>query len=113
MTHVSAGEGHHPFPTPPGVGTPGGAQRTTGRLALDTAARAITARCRPTLASLGLTYPPQYLVMVLLWEESSCSVGRVGARLSLESSTLSHLETSIRDISTCSIAHDLTRAFHG
>jgi DNA-binding MarR family transcriptional regulator len=59
-------------------------------LALYTASRAMTARYRPSLSALGLTYP-QYLVMVLLWEEGDCSVGQVGARLSLESSTLSPL----------------------
>lgn len=59
-------------------------------LALYTASRAMTARYRPMLAELGLTYP-QYLVMVLLWEDGPCSVGQVGARLSLESSTLSPL----------------------
>jgi len=50
----------------------------------------MTARYRPVLSVLGLTYP-QYLVMVLLWEEGSCSVRQVGVRLSLESSTLSPL----------------------
>ncbi len=50
----------------------------------------MTARYRPLLSALGLTYP-QYLVMVLLWEQGACSVGQVGSRLSLESSTLSPL----------------------
>lgn len=59
-------------------------------LALYTASRAMTARYRPLLSALGLTYP-QYLVMVLLWEEGPTSVGGIGARLSLESSTLSPL----------------------
>lgn len=59
-------------------------------LALYTASRAMTARYRPALSALGLTYP-QYLVLVLLWEEGDCSVGQMGARLSLESSTLSPL----------------------
>jgi len=59
-------------------------------LALYTASRAMTARYRPLLSALGLTYP-QYLVMVLLWEQGACSVGQVGVRLSLESSTLSPL----------------------
>ena len=59
-------------------------------LALHTAARAMTARYRPALASLGLTYP-QYLVMVLLWQEGGSTVGGIGARLGLESSTLSPL----------------------
>ena len=59
-------------------------------LALYTASRSMTARYRVALEDLGLTYP-QYLVMVLLWEEPSVPVGRIGERLSLESSTLSPL----------------------
>jgi DNA-binding MarR family transcriptional regulator len=59
-------------------------------LALYTASRAMTARYRVALEEFGLTYP-QYLVMLLLWEESSVPVGRIGERLSLESSTLSPL----------------------
>lgn len=59
-------------------------------LALYTASRVMTARYRPVLSELGLTYP-QYLVMVLLWEQGAHSVGQVGSRLSLESSTLSPL----------------------
>ena len=59
-------------------------------LALYTASRSMTARYRVALEDFGLTYP-QYLVMVLLWEEPSVSVGRIGERLSLESSTLSPL----------------------
>jgi len=50
----------------------------------------MTARYRPALSALGLTYP-QYLVMVLLWEEGAGTVGHVGMRLGLESSTLSPL----------------------
>lgn len=45
---------------------------------------------RPLLAELGLTYP-QYLVMVLLWEEDGQRVGDLGARLALESNTLTPL----------------------
>ena len=59
-------------------------------LALYTASRAMTGRYRAALSELGLTYP-QYLVMVLLWEEGNCSVGGIGQRLSLDSSTLSPL----------------------
>ena len=59
-------------------------------LALYTVSRSMTARYRVALEEFGLTYP-QYLVMVLLWEESSIPVGRIGERLSLESSTLSPL----------------------
>jgi DNA-binding MarR family transcriptional regulator len=59
-------------------------------LALYTASRAMTARYRVALSSVGLTYP-QYLVMLLLWEEGPSSVGGLGQRLSLDSSTLSPL----------------------
>lgn len=45
---------------------------------------------RPLLDALGLTYP-QYLVMVLLWEADGLRVGDLGARLSLESNTLTPL----------------------
>lgn len=59
-------------------------------LALYSATRAMTTRYRDPLIPLGLTYP-QYLVMVLLWEGGASTVGRIGVRLRLESSTLSPL----------------------
>jgi len=52
--------------------------------------RGITDLYRPVLQSLGLTYP-QYLVMLVLWEEDGLSVHRIGERLSLDSGTLSPL----------------------
>lgn len=58
--------------------------------ALYTASRAMTARYRPALARLGLTYP-QYLVMTALWEHGPSNVGGIGERLKLDSSTLSPL----------------------
>lgn len=45
---------------------------------------------RPLLDRLGLTYP-QYLAMVALWETDDVTVGELGARLGLESSTLTPL----------------------
>jgi DNA-binding MarR family transcriptional regulator len=45
---------------------------------------------KPLLDELGLTYP-QYLVMVLLWERDDQTVGSLGERLFLESSTLTPL----------------------
>lgn len=45
---------------------------------------------KPLLEPLGLTYP-QYLVMVVLWGDSPQSVGQIGHRLGLESSTLTPL----------------------
>ena len=58
--------------------------------ALYAASRAVTTRYRPLLDELGLTYP-QYLVMLVLWEQDSISVSDLGAALHLESSTLSPL----------------------
>ena len=57
-------------------------------LALYAASRAMTARYRPILSRLSLTYP-QYLVMVFLWELGPATLGDIGERLHLESSTLS------------------------
>lgn len=45
---------------------------------------------KPTLDSLGLTYP-QYLVMNVLWREDSQTVGALALQLALESSTLTPL----------------------
>jgi len=45
---------------------------------------------RRPLRRLGLTYP-QYLVMVALWGEDRVTVGRLGERLSLDTSTLTPL----------------------
>jgi MarR family transcriptional regulator, organic hydroperoxide resistance regulator len=58
--------------------------------ALYAASRAVTARYRPMLEAIGLTYP-QYLVMMLLWESDHQTVGQLGTRLSLDSGTLSPL----------------------
>jgi MarR family transcriptional regulator, organic hydroperoxide resistance regulator len=58
--------------------------------ALYSASRAVTAVYRPLLDELGITYP-QYLVLLVLWEERQCSVGHLGNRLHLDSGTLSPL----------------------
>lgn len=58
--------------------------------ALYAASRAVTARYRPMLDKIGLTYP-QYLVMMLLWETDHQTVGQLGSRLALDSGTLSPL----------------------
>lgn len=57
---------------------------------LHAASRAMTAVYRPLLKDLGLTYP-QYLVMVLLWEEEPRLVNELGRSLELDSGTLSPL----------------------
>ena len=58
--------------------------------ALYSASRAMTAAYRPILTELNLTYP-QYLVMLVLWEDERVTVGRLGERLQLDSGTLSPL----------------------
>jgi DNA-binding MarR family transcriptional regulator len=45
---------------------------------------------KPLLNALGLTYP-QYLVMVALWSKDDQTVGDLGARLFLESNTITPL----------------------
>lgn len=54
------------------------------------ASRAVTQLYRPLLEPLGITYP-QYLVMLVLWEEESTNVKNLGERLMLDSGTLTPL----------------------
>ncbi|WP_306580875.1 MarR family transcriptional regulator [Dokdonella sp.] len=58
--------------------------------ALYAASRAMTAAYRPLLEPLGLTYP-QYLVLLVLWQDDGRSVGELGQRLALDSGTLTPL----------------------
>lgn len=52
--------------------------------------RQFTARYRPVLEKLDMTYP-QYLVMLVLWKEKSITVKELGNRLYLDSGTLTPL----------------------
>ena len=45
---------------------------------------------QPLLSELGLTYP-QYLAMLILWAGDDVTIGEIGERLALESSTLTPL----------------------
>jgi DNA-binding MarR family transcriptional regulator len=58
--------------------------------ALYAASRAMTRAYAPLLEPLGVTYP-QYLVLLVLWEEDGLSVKRLGERLMLDSATLTPL----------------------
>lgn len=59
--------------------------------ALYDASRAVIRAYGPLLNELGLTYP-QYLTMLVLWEEpGAISVGAIGGRLHLDTSTLTPL----------------------
>ena len=77
-------------------GAPAGKAEGTLRLddqlcfALYAASRAVTQRYRPLLDEVGLTYP-QYLVMLVLWEQGTTTVKGLGEALQLDYGTLSPL----------------------
>ena len=52
--------------------------------------RQMTTLYRPLLNDMDITYP-QYLVMIVLWEEKLLSVKELGNRLDLDSGTLTPL----------------------
>lgn len=58
--------------------------------ALYSASLAMTKLYKPLLAELDLTYP-QYLVMLLLWEQDDRTVNELGQALHLDSGTLTPL----------------------
>ncbi len=58
--------------------------------ALYSASHAMTKAYKPMLDRLELTYP-QYLVMLVLWEQDGVLVKDIGARLYLDSGTLTPL----------------------
>jgi MarR family transcriptional regulator, organic hydroperoxide resistance regulator len=58
--------------------------------ALYAATRAMTRTYRERLGPMGLTYP-QYLVLIVLWENDGLTISQVGQRLLLDSGTLTPL----------------------
>jgi len=54
------------------------------------ASRAVISAYRPALTELGLTYP-QYLVLIVLWEQKSCTVREIADALRLDHGTLTPL----------------------
>jgi DNA-binding MarR family transcriptional regulator len=58
--------------------------------ALYSASLAMTKTYKPLLDKLGLTYP-QYLVMLVLWQEDGLLVKTIGKKLFLDSGTLTPL----------------------
>ena len=57
---------------------------------LYTASRLITQAYHPLLSRIGLTYP-QYLVMMVLWEQDGQPVNDIAKRLYLETNTVTPL----------------------
>ncbi|HPH15249.1 MAG TPA: MarR family transcriptional regulator [Burkholderiaceae bacterium] len=58
--------------------------------ALYSTSLAMTKLYKPLLEEMGLTYP-QYLVMLVLWEQDDMAVSELGSRLFLDSGTLTPL----------------------
>ena len=87
-----------PKPPPDTATAPATGVPSTDWLALDhqlcfalyAASLAMTKTYKPLLAPLGLTYP-QYLAMLVLWEGDGITVSQLGARLTLDSGTLTPL----------------------
>jgi MarR family transcriptional regulator, organic hydroperoxide resistance regulator len=81
-----------PTPKPSPVADVQALQRLDHQLcfALYSSSLLMTKLYKPVLAPLGLTYP-QYLVLLVLWESDAIAVGELGARLYLDSGTLTPL----------------------
>lgn len=58
------------------------------------ASREVVKRYRPHLDALNLTYT-QYITMMVMWEQKKCSVKELGARLYLDSGTLTPVLKSL------------------
>ena len=54
------------------------------------ASRLVTRRYQPLLEPFGITYP-QYIVLMILWEDAPCTVSRVVERALLNTNTLTPL----------------------
>lgn len=60
---------------------------------------------QPLLKRLGLTYP-QYIAMVALWEQDGQLVGEIGAKLHLESNTITPLLKRLEALGLIARARD-------
>ena len=58
--------------------------------ALYAATNAVTRAYRPMLGELGLTYP-QYLLMLVLWQDGASTTGRIARRLGLAQNAITPL----------------------
>ncbi len=75
--------------------------------AIYSANHAFTRVYKPLLDELELTYP-QYLVMVVLWEKDDQTVGNLGEKLFLESSTLTPMLKRLEAMGYISRVRDRT-----
>lgn len=67
----------------------------------------LTKLYRPLLTPLKLTYP-QYLVMLVLWEQKTLSVKELGIRLHLDSGTLTPLLKNLEKAGLVSRERDIS-----
>lgn len=72
-----------------------------------TCSREITKLYRPLLAELGLTYT-QYITMLALWERDDVGVSELGARLFLDSGTLTPLLKKLESMGFITRTRSLT-----
>jgi DNA-binding MarR family transcriptional regulator len=73
--------------------------------AMYSASLAMTKAYKKILADLDMTYP-QYLVMLVLWENNQMSVSELGAKLFLDSGTLTPLLKRMEAMGLLSRARD-------
>jgi DNA-binding MarR family transcriptional regulator len=73
--------------------------------ALYSASRAVVRAYAPLLEALGLTYP-QYITLLVLWEEDGLSVRALGDRLGLDSATLTPLLKRLQEQALITRARD-------
>lgn len=74
--------------------------------ALYSASLAMTKLYQSRLKPLGLTYP-QYLVLLALWEKDHVTVSELGARVQLDSGTLSQLLKRLEEAGIISRKRDV------
>ena len=75
--------------------------------ALYSTSLAMTKIYKPLLADLGLTYP-QYLVMLVLWQQDRVTVSSIGERLFLDSGTLTPLLKRLESTGLIARLRDVT-----
>ncbi|MCM3627920.1 MarR family transcriptional regulator [Paenibacillus glycanilyticus] len=73
--------------------------------------REITKLYRPLLAELGLTYT-QYITLLSLWEQDNVSVKELGAKLLLDSGTLTPLLKKLESMGLLTRARDKSDERH-
>ena len=69
--------------------------------------RLVTRMYQPLLEKLDITYP-QYLIMLVLWENDTITIKEIGRKLLLETNTLTPLLKRMEKKNTCMKHHDFS-----